>query len=138
MPQLATFEIGDARVKFLLIVHHNETSFAAMSEHVKRGMLADSVQVTHDLHARGQYLHASPLMPSAVGARVSVRDGKASVTDGPFIETHEHIAGYFLINAENLTEAVGIAARIPGARLGHVEVRQLNEIDGLPDVKKIA
>ena len=137
MPQLATFEIGDARVKFLLIVHHNETSFAAMSEPVKRGMLAESVQVTHDLHAKGQYLHASPLMPSAAGARVRVRDGKVSVTDGPFIETHEHIGGYFLIDAQDLAEAVAIAARIPGARLGYIEVRQVREIDGLPDVKNI-
>ena len=63
-------------MKFLLLIHHNESSFAAMSDQVKRDLLAESVQVTHDLHARGQYLHASPLMPSDMGARVRVRDGK--------------------------------------------------------------
>ena len=57
-------------MKFLLLVHHNETNFAAMSDTVKRDLLAESVQLTHDLHARGQYVHASPLMPSATGARV--------------------------------------------------------------------
>ncbi len=124
-------------MKFLLLVHHNETNFAAMSDTVKRDMLAESVQVTHDLHAKRQYLHASPLLPSATGARVRVRDGKASVTNGPFVETHEHIAGYFFVEAANLTEAADIAARIPGARLGYVEVRQILEIEGLPERKAI-
>lgn len=124
-------------MKFLLLVHHNETNFAAMSDTVKRDLLAESVQLTHDLHARQQYIHASPLMPSATGARVRVRDGKASVTDGPFAETHEHIAGYFFVDAESLSQAVGIASRIPGARLGYVEVRQVLEISGLPEIKNI-
>ena len=119
-------------MKFLLLVHHNETSFSAMSETVRRGMLAESVALTHDLHAHGKYVSAAPLVPSATGARVSMRDGKRSVIDGPFVETHEQIAGYFLIDAPNLAEAVDIAARIPGARLGYVEVREIREIDGLP------
>ena len=119
-------------MKFLLLVHHNETAFGAMSDTVKRDMLGESVGVTHELHARGQYLHASPLMPSAEGARVRVRDGKRSVTDGPFAETHEQVAGYFLIHAQNLNEAIDIAARIPGARLGYIEVRQVRDIEGLP------
>ena len=119
-------------MKFLLLVHHNETAFNAMSDTVKRDMLAESVRVTHELHAQGQYVHASPLLPSAAGARVRVRDGKRSVTDGPFVETHEQTAGYFLVRANSLDEAIDIAARIPGARLGHVEVRQVLEIDGLP------
>lgn len=108
-----------------------------MSDSVKHELLAESVQLTHDLHSRGQYIHASPLVPSTTGARVRVRDGKASVTDGPFAETHEHIAGYFVVDAESLSRAVEIASRIPGARLGYVEVRQVLEISGLPDVKNI-
>jgi hypothetical protein len=119
-------------MKFLLIVHHNETTFAAMSDSIKRDLLKESVQVTHDLHAHGQYVDAAPLKSSATGARVRVRDGKVSVTDGPFVETHEHIAGYFLIHADSLSEAVNIAGRIPGARLGYIEVRQALDIDDLP------
>jgi hypothetical protein len=120
-------------MKFLLLVHHNETNFAAMSDTVKRDMLAESVQLTHDLNAQGQYVHASPLTPSAAAVRVQVRNGKATVTDGPFVETHEHIAGYFLIDAPSREQAIAIAARIPGARLGHVDVRQVLVITGLPN-----
>ena len=119
-------------MKFLLLIHHNETHFAKMSDPVKRDLLAESVQVTHDLHAKGQYLHASPLMPSTIAARVRVRDGKCSVTDGPFVETHEQTAGYFLIEAEDRAAAIDIAARIPGARLGYIDVRQVRDIEGLP------
>jgi hypothetical protein len=110
-------------MRYLLVVHHNETAFAAMTDTVKRELLAESVGVTHALHARGAYIDASPLKPSANGARVSVRNGEASVTDGPFVETHEHIAGYFFIRAENLAAALEVAQSIPGARLGYVEVR---------------
>jgi hypothetical protein len=123
-------------MRFLLIVHHNETAFAATADTTKRDLLAESVNLTHELHARGQYIDASPLMPSNAGARVSVRGGKAIVTDGPFIETHEHIAGYFFIHADSLAAAVDVAKRIPGARLGYVEVRELREISGLPDKNK--
>jgi hypothetical protein len=63
---------------------------------------------------------------------VRVRDGKPLVTDGPFAETREQLGGYFLIDAKDLDEAIGIAARIPGARLGTVEIRPVMEIAGLP------
>ena len=64
---------------------------------------------------------------------VRVREGKPLVTDGPFAETREQIAGYFLINARDLNEAIGIASGVPGARIGTVEVRPLIEITGLPN-----
>lgn len=124
-------------MKFLLLVHHNEANFAAMSDATKRDLLAESVRLTHDLHAQGRYVDASPLMPSATGARVRVREGKASITDGPFAETHEHIAGYFFVEAVSLAQAIDIATRIPGARLGYVEVRQVLEIDGLPEISVV-
>jgi len=61
-----------------------------------------------------------------------VRDGKPIITDGPFAETREHLGGYFLIDAPNLDEAIRIAARIPGARKGTVEIRPVLELPGLP------
>jgi hypothetical protein len=61
-----------------------------------------------------------------------VRDGKRLVTDGPFAETREHLGGYFLVNARNLDEAIEIAGRIPGARVGTVEIRPVLEIPNLP------
>jgi len=119
-------------MKYILLVHHDEEAFATFSEIKQEQMLEDSVQLTHQLHARGQYLSASPLHTASTAAIVRVRDGKPLVTDGPFIETREQIAGYFLINAKDLNEAIGIAARVPGARIGSVEVRRVKEISGLP------
>ena len=103
-------------MKYLLLVHHDEEGFSKIPETKRQEMLAESVQLTHQLHANGQYVHASPLHPTSMAARVQVRDGKRFTTDGPFAETHEQIAGYFLIHAKDLDEAIDIAGRIPGAR----------------------
>ncbi len=120
-------------MKFMLIVHHNEDAFEKMDKETQSQLLAESIELTHQLHAAGQYVHASPLHPSATAVIVRVREGKPQVTDGPFIETREQIAGYFLIQARNLPEAIGIAGKVPGARIGTVEVRPLIEITGLPN-----
>lgn len=119
-------------MKFLLLVCHGDLGRLGFNEKEGGEMLAESVRLTHALHAKGQYIHASPLTPTAQGARVAVRNGKASVTDGPFAETHEQVAGYFFVEAVSRIDAIEIAKRIPGARLGHVEVRQVLDIDGLP------
>ena len=119
-------------MKYILLVHHDEDLFGTFSETKQQQMLDESVQLTHQLHADGKYLSASPLRPSSTAAVVRVRDRKSFVTDGPFIETREQIAGYFLIDAKDLDEAIGIAARVPGARIGTVEVRPVKEISGLP------
>lgn len=120
-------------MKFMLIVHHDEAAFQKLDTKKRQQMLAESIELTHQLHASGQFIHASPLQPAATAAMVRVREDRPLVTDGPFIETHEQIAGYFLIHARDLDEAVGIASRVPGARIGTVEVRPLIEITGLPN-----
>ena len=120
-------------MKFMLIVHHDERAFAALPEATQRSMLDESIQLTHRLHANEQYVHASPLQTAGTAAIVRVREGKSFLTDGPFIETKEQIAGYFLIEAKDREEAIGIAERVPGARIGSVEVRPLREISGLPE-----
>ena len=119
-------------MKFILLVHHDETAFEKMSEKTKKGLLAESIGLCHQLDAKGEYVHASPVHPAATAAIVRVREGKPIVTDGPFIETREQMAGYFLIEAKDRDEAVAIAGRVPGARIGTVEVRQVREITGLP------
>lgn len=121
-------------MKYLLLVHHNEEAFRQFSEATRKGMLAESVQLTHTLYAAGQYVHASPLQSVSTATVVKVRDGKSFVTDGPFVETHEQLAGYFLVEAKDKDEAIAIAAQIPGARIGAVEVRPVTEIPGLPVV----
>ena len=120
-------------MKFMLIVHHNEVGFEKIEKEKRQQMLAESIELTHQLHAGGQYLSASPLQPAATAVMVRVREGKPLVTDGPFIETREQMAGYFMIEAKDRDEAVAIAGRVPGARIGTVEVRPVREITGLPE-----
>jgi hypothetical protein len=119
-------------MKYLLLVHHNEDAFNGIPEIKRKEMLAESIRLCHQLDGKGQYVHASPLQPEAAGIVVRVRDGKATVTDGPFAETKEQLAGYFLIEAQDRDDAVRIAKLVPGARIGTVEVRPLREIPGLP------
>lgn len=123
-------------MKFMLIVHHNEDAFEKMDKATQSQLLTESIELTHQLHGTGQYVHASPLHPAATAVIVRVREGKPLVTDGPFIETREQIAGYFLVNAQDLNEAVSVAARVPGARIGTVEVRPLIAITGLPNEQR--
>jgi hypothetical protein len=119
-------------MKYLLLVHHNEDLFNEIPEAKRKEMLAESIQLCHQLHGNGQYVHASPLQPEATGTVVRVRDGKPMVTDGPFMETKEQLAGYFLVEAKDRSEAIKIAERVPGAWIGTVEVRPVREITGLP------
>lgn len=101
-------------MKYLLLVHHNEEAFNKIPEDKQKEMLAESVQLCHHLDAQNQYIHASPLQPEATGVVVRVRDGNPIVTDGPFMETKEQLAGYFLIDAKDREEAIRIAERVPG------------------------
>ncbi|HEV8329279.1 MAG TPA: YciI family protein [Nitrospiraceae bacterium] len=120
-------------MKFMLLVHHDEEAFNKMSEETKGDLLVESIRLCRQLDGTGQYLSASPVHPAATAAIVRVRDGRPLVTDGPFIETREQMAGYFLIEARDRDEAVAIAGRVPGARIGTVEVRPVREITGLPE-----
>jgi hypothetical protein len=104
----------------------------AMNDAERQACYRESTQLAHDLHARGHYLAANPLQPTSTATSVRVRDGKPLVTDGPFAETREHLGGYFLIDAPDLDEAIRIAARIPGARKGTVEIRPVLEMPNLP------
>ena len=116
-------------MKYMLLIYSDEQ---AWSEAEREHCYGESTQLAHQLKASGQYLAAAPLRPIATATSVRVRDGKRLVTDGPFAETREQFGGYFLIDAKNLDEAIGIAARIPGARKGTVEIRPVMEIAGLP------
>jgi hypothetical protein len=119
-------------MKYMLLVHHDEEAFGKRSEAERQHVLKESVQLANQLHDGGQYLSAAPLHPTSETTCVRVRDGKRLVTDGPFAETREQVGGYFLIEANALDEAIEIAARIPGARIGTVEVRPVTEVEGLP------
>jgi hypothetical protein len=120
-------------MKYLLLVHHDEISFGERSDAERTELLRESVGLANELHAEGRYLSAAPLHPKSETSCVRVREGKRFVTDGPFAETREQIGGYFLIDVRDLDEAIDVAARIPGARIGTVEVRPVTEVPGLPE-----
>ena len=117
-------------MKYMLLIYIDEQ---ALTETVRGHCYEESTQLSHELNARGQYLAANPLHPTAAATSVRVRDGNPIITDGPFAEPREQLGGYFLIDAKDLDEAISIAARIPGARLGTVEIRPVMErpADGL-------
>ena len=84
--------------------------------------------------ADGSMIDTGGLLPTAMGAaRVTLKQGKLSVTDGPFAETREQLGGYYIVEAKDQEEAIEIAGGIPGARMGTVEVRPILEIGGLPE-----
>src|SRR5438046_10554990 len=116
-------------MKYMLLVYLDEQ---AMTEAEREHCYVESAQLAQDLNSSGQYLDASPLHPVSTATSVRVRDGKRLVTDGPFAETREQLGGYYLIEANDLDEAIAIAARIPMARKGSVEVRPVIDIPGLP------
>jgi hypothetical protein len=103
-----------------------------MNQTERESCYKESTQLCHDLNARGQFLGANPLQPVATATSLRVREGKRLITDGPFAETREQLGGYFLIDANDLDEAIGIAARIPAAKRGTVEIRPVIDIHGLP------
>jgi len=113
----------------MLLIYLDEQ---ALDDAERERCYRESAQLAHQLDAAGQYVAAAPLEPTATATSVRVREGKRVVTDGPFAETKEQLGGYFLIDARDLDEAIAIAARIPMARRGTIEVRPVIHIADLP------
>lgn len=116
-------------MKYIILIYSKEGAWPP-EEH--RAAIEESIQLCHELSAKGQYLHASPLQPASTAVQVRVREGKATVTDGPYAETTEILAGYFLVDVTSAEEALAIAKRIPGATRGTAEIRPLMELSTLP------
>jgi hypothetical protein len=116
-------------MKYMLLIYMGED---AMTQAEREACYVESTQLCQDLSAKGKFISANPLHPVATATSLRVRDGKRLVTDGPFAETREQLGGYFLVDASDLDEAISIAAKIPGARKGTVEIRPVLEIPGLP------
>ena len=116
-------------MKYMLLIYLGEN---AITDGERQACYDESTGLARDLAAQGRFISANPLQSVATATSVRVREGRRLVTDGPFAETREHLGGYFLIDAPDLDEAIAIAARIPGARKGTVEVRPVMEIAGVP------
>ena len=117
-------------MKYMLLVYMDEQ---AMTDAERAHCYVESAQLTQDLNANGQYVSASPLHPVATATSVRVRGGRRTVTDGPFAETREQLGGYYVVEANDLDEAIEIAGRIPPAKYGTIEIRPIMEISGLPE-----
>ncbi len=118
-----------SKLKYMLLIYSDE---GAWSEAEREHCYQESAQLAQQLRQNGQYLGASPLHPVSMATSVRVRAGKPLVTDGPFAETREQLGGYFLVDVGNLDEAISLAGKIPGARVGTVEIRPVLEVKGLP------
>jgi hypothetical protein len=116
-------------MQYMLLIYGDEQ---ALSEAERAQCYQESTEYAHRLNAKGQYLGCAPLHPTSTATSVRVRDSKRLVTDGPFAETREQLGGFFLIDAKDLDEAIGIAGQIPAGRWGTVEIRPVIEVSGLP------
>src|SRR5579859_5687078 len=116
-------------MRYMLLIYSDERSW---SDAERQHCYGESTELAHELRARGHFLAAAPLQPTATATSVQVRNGRRLVTDGPFAETREQLGGYYLIDVKDLDEAIGVAGKIPAARRGTVEIRPLIEIAGLP------
>lgn len=116
-------------MKYMLLIYGDEQ---ALDDAEREQCYGKSAQLARELKSSGQFLATSPLHATATATSVRVRGGKRLVTDGPFAETREQLGGFFLIDASDLDAAIDIAARIPGAGWGTVEIRPVVELTGLP------
>ena len=112
-------------MQYLLLLYHDEKQFQALSEEEKGNLRQEYFALIDELKQKGQYLGGNPLEPTATAKTVRVRGPKPVVTDGPFAETKEQLGGYYLVEAKDLDDAISIAARIPGAKHGSIEVRPI-------------
>jgi hypothetical protein len=112
-------------MQYLLLIYAAESQWSTMTEEQGAKMMAEYGTFTQGIIASENYKGGNRLHPVAKATTVRVRDGKTVMTDGPFAETKEQLGGYYLIEAADLDEATAIAARIPGARLGSIEVRPI-------------
>ncbi|MHB8476104.1 MAG: YciI family protein [Steroidobacteraceae bacterium] len=112
-------------MQYLLLIYSNEKEIAALTPAERTSMTEEYTEFTKGIIQAGQFKAGDRLKPTSAATTVRVRNGQAVMTDGPFAETREQLGGYYLVDAKNLDEAIAIAARIPGARLGSIEVRPI-------------
>lgn len=115
-------------MKYLIFCCHEERHYDTMPEGETNAMMDETLAYIEELRERGHYIASEPLQSVATATTVRMRNGKLSATDGPFAETKEQIAGFFLIDARDLNQAIQIASRFPAARAGSMEVRPVAEI----------
>jgi hypothetical protein len=112
-------------MQYLLMIYSNEAEYAKLDSATSQKMMEEYGAFTQSIIQSGNFKAGDRLQPATAATTVRVRDGKTLTTDGPFAETREQLGGYYLIEARDLDAALAIAARIPGARYGSIEVRPI-------------
>ena len=110
-------------MNYLLLIYTSEAEENALNETEMKKLMGEYTEFTKSIIQSGAFKAADRLRPVSSASTVRIRNGKTAITDGPFAETREQLGGYYLVDAKNLDEATAIAARIPGARTGSIEVR---------------
>lgn len=123
-------------MKYLCLAYEEESKLNGLSESEWKVLRTETLTYVDELKNGGYLVAAEPLQSVRTAATVRVRNGKVTITDGPFAETKETLGGFFLINAKDINEATQVAAKWPSARLGSIEVRPIE--DGLKEDKRYA
>ena len=112
-------------MKYLCLIYDEESNMAGMSKSEGDAFMGEYLGFTNAVKQSGNYIGGEQLQPVQTATTVRMRNGKLTTTDGPFAETKEQLGGYYLVEATDLNAAIQIAARIPSARIGSVEVRPI-------------
>jgi hypothetical protein len=116
-------------MQYLLLIYANEQTWADMPPEQSQAMYGEYYAFTNSVKESGHYRSGEALTPTNTATTVRVREGKTLTTDGPFAETREQLGGFYLIEAADLDDAIKIAARIPDARIGCVEIRPIMKFE---------
>ena len=115
-------------MRYLCLVYHEEEAIDALPASEYNAIIDEVTDFREELRQGGHYIASSPLQPVETATTIRVRNGKVTITDGPFAETKEQLGGFYLIEATDLNDAIRVASRMPPARIGSIEVRPLKEI----------
>jgi hypothetical protein len=115
-------------VKYMLLIYSNPANWAALSEDERAGLNREYGTFTQDIITSGEFVSGDPLAGVDATTTVRVRGGKTEATDGPFVESKEHLAGYYVVDCKDLDRALALAASIPDARFSAVEVRPVMDM----------
>ena len=116
-------------MKYLCLIYESERAWETMTKEDGERIMGEYFAFTDDIKKSGHYMAGEALQPTMTATTVRVRNGKIGTTDGPFAETKEQLGGYYLVEAKDLNEAIQIAARIPAAKNGSIEVRPIQSFD---------
>jgi hypothetical protein len=122
---MAPVKKGVNEMQYLLMIYRSEAEYGKTDAAARQEMTAEYGAFTQSIIKSGNFKAGDALQPTTTATTVRVRDGKTLTTDGPFAETREQLTGYYLVEAKDLDAAVAIAARIPGAKTGSIEVRPI-------------